>query len=108
MSDPVPLAKADLSIPFVYDRTYGVFYVPFGYHQAAMATLYAWSIQRDNYTEVAIELDADSSDLADAWLDNIEGAAFKSSMGKKIQLGHTSRLTPQERRAFSDVTVVFD
>ena len=42
MSLPEPLAKADLTRPFVYARRYGVFYVPSGHHQHAMSILLAF------------------------------------------------------------------
>jgi hypothetical protein len=42
MSMPVQLIDADLSIPFIYDRRYGVFPVSNGHHQNAMATILAW------------------------------------------------------------------
>lgn len=42
MSLPVPLAKADLTKPFVYERRFGLFYVPFGFHHRAMSLLLAF------------------------------------------------------------------
>jgi len=41
-------------------------------------------------------------------LQHTAGAAFRSSVGKKNQVGSIDKLTIQERRLFGDVCCVFD
>ena len=108
MSYPVPLAKADLSKPFVYDREFGVFYVPCGYHQSAMSLLLAFKHGCKDGVDVAEKLNLEySSGTADYWLENTQGAAFRSSVGEKIQAGKKGNLTVIERRIFGDVQYIF-
>lgn len=109
MSDPVPLASADLTRPFVYERRWGVFYVPFGYHPISMSLLLAWQHGCDDAVEVADKLGLQMSDeTSDHWLRHTPGAAFRSSVGKKIQVATTKGLTIQERRLFGEVCCVFE
>lgn len=109
MSNPVPLESADLSRPFVYERRWGVFYVPGGYHRIAMTLLLAWQNECDCPVDVADKLGLDLSyETSDYWLQHTAGGAFRSSVGAKIQVGDTSKLTIQERRLFGDVSCVFD
>lgn len=56
MSLPSSIDQADLSKPFVYDRSYGVFFVPSGSHQVAMSLLLAWKNQEKNGVRVAEKL----------------------------------------------------
>jgi hypothetical protein len=108
MNKPVPLEKADLGRPFVYERQYGLFYVPFGFHQSAMSFLLALQHGLDHGIEVAEKLKLKYSEgTADYWLENTPGAAFRSSVGKRIQVATGRGLTPQERRLFGDVDCVF-
>lgn len=105
MSNPVPLAQADLSRPFVYERRWGVFYVPGGYHRIAMTLLLAWQHDCDCPVDVANKLGLDMSfDTADHWLANTDGAAFRSSVGKRIQVASRDKLNLQERRLFGEVS----
>src|SRR5690349_12220083 len=105
MSEPIPLRKADLTQSFVYARDYGVFYVLPCHHQQTMALLYAW----DNGQECPYRWEtkrlhglnphlynADVSDMADYWVDGQQFCAYKSSVGKKIQLGGCGRPTVPE------------
>ena len=109
MSKPVPLASADLSRPFVYERQYGLFYVPSGLHQSAMSFLLALQHGLDHGIDVAEKLKLKYSDgTADHWLEHTPGAAFKSSVGKRIQVAKHRGLTIQERRLFGDVDCVFE
>lgn len=108
MSKPVPLATADLTRPFVYERQYGVFYVPWGKHQSAMSFLLALQQGCEDGIDVASKLKLNYSEgTADYWLEHTPGAAFRSSVGKKIQVASGRGLTPQERRLFGDVDYVF-
>jgi len=106
---PVTLKNADLSLPFVYDRKWGLFYVPMGYHQSVMATLLAFHSDCLNYQELSEKMQQklSQSECADTWLETIPGAAFKSSVGKTIQIGRFNNLSVLERRVFAGATEVF-
>lgn len=109
ISIPVPLAYADLSRPFVYERRFGVFLVSSG-HQAAMALLLAFRHGSCDPVDVAKTLGISrysSSEMADLWLRTTVGGAFRSGVGEKIQLGSRKGLTPLEYREFADAQVVF-
>lgn len=109
MSEPIPLAQADLSRPFVYERQYGVFYVPWNYHPSVMSFLLAMQFGCEDGIDVAEKLKLNySSGTADYWLENTPGAAFRSSVGKNIQVATGKGLTIQERRLFGNYTCVFD
>lgn len=111
MSRPVPLGVADLSLPFVYERRFGVFYVPFGRHQGAMALLLTFQHNSTNIQEVAKKLGLSlygTKPMADYWLHHTPGAAFKSSTGGRIQIGSRKNMTSAERMAFKEANLVFD
>ncbi len=111
MSLPVPLHTADLTKPFVYDRKWGLFYVPSGLHQQAMGILLAFHHGLLNGNDVAVHLGLptrDSHYAADYWLEKTPGAAFRSSVGKKkVQAGPRGNLTAMERRLLGDIEHVF-
>ncbi|MDO9068661.1 MAG: hypothetical protein Q7W05_09430 [Deltaproteobacteria bacterium] len=109
MGRPVPLEQADLTKPFVYERRWGWFYVPSGHHQVAMTLLLAWQHRCDHPVDVAEKLGLNFSDeTADYWFEHTPGAAFRSSVGKKIQVASLKGLTIQERRLFGEVCCVFE
>lgn len=98
---PVPLAKADLTRTFIYDRAWGVFFCPLGTHQAGMALLLAWQHGLNRGLEVAERLGLDgTSGAADHWLENTPGAVFRSFVSEHLLVGKLSGLTPIERRVF--------
>ncbi|GBG14449.1 uncharacterized protein NMK_2048 [Novimethylophilus kurashikiensis] len=100
-SQPICLVDADITKPFVYDRWYGFFYVPPGYHQLSMATLLAFHHGEHRAVEAAKKLGlAFSGGAAEHWLKTIPGAAFKSSQGRLIAVGTFRNLSPLERRVF--------
>ena len=111
MSDPVPLGKADLSKPFVYDRAYGLFYVPFGMHQTAMSLLLAFHHGCHDGIDVSYKLGLRYSEgTADAFLETLPGTAFMSSQknrkGERIILaGRRGNLSPLELRFFDNNVV---
>lgn len=108
MSEPVPLAMADLNKPFVYDRSIGVFYVPFGLHQSAMGLLQAIKMGLDDRIDAAEKLGVrDLGHVSDHWLQNTPGAAFRSAVSKKVMVATGRGLTPAERRAFGAFEVLF-
>lgn len=109
MGSPVPFKKADVTESFVYSRKYGFFYVLPCHHSKAMALFYAWDHGQDDpfmwKTKRLHGLnphlyDADIEDMADYWIDGEEFCAYKSSAGKKIQLGGHGRPTNIEVRKF--------
>ena len=99
LSHPVALHEADLSRPFVYDRVWGVFYCPSGWHQGAMSLLLAWHHGCDSGVDVARKLGLKfSCGTADQWLESVPGTAFRSSVGKHVVAGHPAALNAVERR----------
>lgn len=108
MGLPLPLNEADLSKPFVYERAHGVFYVPRGSHQHAMSVLLAFQHDLHKGVDVAKKLSlVFSSGTADHWLQNTPGAAFRSSVGKRVLVGKRGSLTVMERRRLGDVEYLF-
>jgi len=108
MGLPVPLREADMSRPFVYERAHGVFYVPMGSHQHAMSVLLAFQHGLCKGLEVAEKLALEfSHGTADHWLESTPGAAFRSSVGKKVQAGKPGNLTVIERRRLGVVEYLF-
>ena len=108
-SDPIPLEKADLSRSFVYERQHGVFYVPGGMHPSTMSLLLALQYGCQDGIDVAEKLKIEySSGTADSWLQNTPGAAFRSSVGRRIQVATVRGLTILERRLFGQVNCVFE
>lgn len=107
MSMPVSLQDADLSKPFVYDRQYGFFYVPFGYHTAAMGLLLAFTIGEVNYINAAEKMNVKFDRMADKWLE-IEGHCFKSSVSNKVKAGKKGNLSFAELRVFGEVDYILD
>jgi len=98
MSLPEPLAKADLTKPFVYERRFGVFYVPFGYHQLAMGTLLAFQHGLTKPGQVAELLNLNLFGTGGHWLEHTEGACFFSSVGRTFQVWNPRSLNAIERR----------
>ena len=109
MSLPLPIDQADFSRPFVYDRSYGVFFVPSGSHQAAMSLLLAWKNQEKNGVRVAEKLGLSYSDgTAYYYLEHIQGTACLSSVGKRICAVKKSNLSELEKEYFGVVNYLFD
>jgi len=100
ISLPVPLAKADLTKSFIYDRQWGLFYVPFGRHQSAAATLLAFHRGVDRFYEIGLQVD----NLADTYYETIPGTAFKSSVGTRlVKTWSPQSLTAVEKRILGPV-----
>ncbi|WP_028536147.1 hypothetical protein [Paludibacterium yongneupense] len=109
MSMPVALPQADLERPFIYERRYGLFYVPGNCHQAAMSLLLAFQHGLATGPDVAAGLGIDyPSSTADHWLEHTPGAALKSSAGARIQVARVKRLNTNERRFFLGAQGVFE
>lgn len=106
---PVALENADLSQPFVYDRKYGLFYVPMGYHQVTMSTLLAFHFGMVCGFDVAKKLNLIfACETADYWLEHIPGTAFKSSCTKNVLVAHCSNLNAHEKLFFKQITPCFE
>ena len=105
---PVPLAKADLAKPFVYDRKWGVFYVPGGLHRAAMSCLLAFQMGKtDVVSALRLAGCTDQTEGADFYLENTPGTAFRSSVGRGIFAGHPGSLSAMELRLLGSVEYLF-
>lgn len=106
MSSPVPLHEADLFQSWVYYRPWGIIYVPSGHHQAAMATLYTFHHGGLRYVAYAEELALPGyraqETLADRFLTQLEGTAFRSSVSPVIIAG---TLDSRERQAFRSFNI---
>ncbi|MFN3571627.1 MAG: hypothetical protein ACK4VX_15195 [Polaromonas sp.] len=109
VKEPQPLHLADLSVPFVYDRAVGVFHCGAGKHRLAMSLLLAYAHGCESGIEVGEQLGLDFPDeTADRWLEITPGAAFRSSVGRKIQAGKRSHLTMIEKRWLGEIQYLFD
>lgn len=111
LSRPVPLHEADLSKPFVYYRPWGLMYVPSGYHQGAMATLYSFQQGCLSYLDAGEALGIKSyrvcETLADRFLTDIDGTAFRSAVGRGITAGRPSSLDARERLVFKSTPIIY-
>lgn len=107
MSQPVPLKKADISKPFIYDRQWGVFYTDFGHHQSAMRLLLTWQHGGLNETEICERINIRYDQAADYWLQHTPGAAFLSGApGGKIHVWSFKNLNTSELRLLGDVVEI--
>lgn len=90
---PVPLEEADLDNQYgwVYFRKYGIFHAKLGNHCMISGTIVAWEHGYDGLMDIPDELAAELTgisttfpwmELQDWALDNLEGFALKSSVGK--------------------------
>ena len=104
MCRPEQLHEADLNLPWVYYRPWGLMVVQSGYHQGAMALLYAFHLGFpcvfDAAEALGINLYRSTETLADRFLLELEGTAFKSSIGSQIVVGKPENLDARERQAF--------
>lgn len=106
MSEPVALKDADLTLPFLYERQWGVFYTPAGYHLAGMKLLLAWQQGMVRPVDIVNKLGLREHEVGEYWLQHTDGAAFRSSVGKFVitaTTGRDSRLNTEELAAFGRV-----
>lgn len=109
MSEPIPLHLADVTRPFVYDRQFGLFYVPGGKHPFAMSFLLALQHNCADGIEVSELLGIDyGHGTAERWLTQTPGTAFKSSVSKTIYVGALHHINAIERRVFGSVECILD
>ncbi len=107
--EAVPLHQADLDRSFVYLRDAGVFYCNAGRHRLTMSLLLAFAHGYDDAAEAAEEMGLDFPDAtADCWLEHTPGAAFRSSVGGKVQAGKRGHLTLVEKRWLGEIVYLFD
>jgi hypothetical protein len=103
------LPEFDVTKSFVYDREYGIFPVNGGYHQQAMAQLYAFHHGFADAGQMIDHLKSQSSKrwetshLADLFIEKIPGTAFRSSVGKCVVSATRHSLTPIEKRIFGEL-----
>lgn len=92
----------------MHERHFGVFYASAGRHLLVMSLLLALQNECETGVEVACYLKLEyPGDTADYWLKNTPGAAFKSSVGKRIHVATGRGLTALERRLFGDFERIF-
>lgn len=112
MSEPVPLEKADLSKPFVYDRAFGVFYVGASHHQSVMALLFAWHRDHEDYLDLDVSgfglREPCPIDLAERYLTMHVGTCFKSSVSQKVICGFLKNMNEKERDYFHPLVALKD
>lgn len=108
MSLPVPLSKADLIKPFLYDRQWGVFYLPPGHHQAGMALLLAFHNGHVCGVDAARAVGGRGlADAADHYLEHTPGVCFRSSVGRAVYAGRKGALSVMELRIIGEVQYQF-
>lgn len=107
MSLPVTLNDADLSIPFVYFRKYGVFYVSPENHHHAMALLLAWEMDCYDYLDIDNEsigiqdfFSCDVHSFSDYFLEHFKGTCYMSSVNNKIRAFSSKNLNSMEIDTF--------
>jgi hypothetical protein len=106
---PMALAAFDLTKPFVFFRKYGIFPVNHGHHQQVMALLYAWEHDYHcPYDMIRDKKIREISTLADAFLEELDGTAFRSSVGKKVVAGKRTSLTTIEKRKFGEISYTME
>ncbi len=109
VKEPQPLHLADLSLSFIYFRPVGVLHCGAGKHRLVMSILLAFANNCDSEVEVSEQLGLDFPDeTADRWLEITPGAAFRSSVGRKVQAGKRDHLTSIEKRWLGEVQYLFD
>lgn len=111
LSRPVPLHEADLEEGFVYQRQYGIFYVPMGWHIQARALLLAFHHGHLHAGEYAHELGLtgyhQTEELAERFLTELPGTAFVSSVGSSVIVGRREHLDARERQAFRGMRITY-
>jgi len=110
MDGPHELVSHAVTKSFVYDREYGLFYVSFGHHSIAMANILAWHEGFDNAAQ-AYQSESlkekmncsrmDSQKMAEYWIENYAGAAFRSSVARKIVVNDFNCLNEAEKVMFT-------
>lgn len=113
MDMPVPLHQADLQQYFVWERAYGVFYVPFAFHDMAMTTLLAFSRGHESI-EALHAAETPRPPFSEAWSDEWlrqPGTALRSSAivgSPRVRIGFPTNVTHMERRIFQAAGMTLD
>lgn len=106
LSRPTDLTKDQLAEgDWVYYRPWGLMMCSPGMHTLARATLLAFHLGHRNYIELANSRDMKGyhsmSDLSEAFLIEIPGTAFRSSVARgKIYAGKRQNLDAREKLVF--------
>lgn len=97
MFRPVSLDEADLSIPFVHHREYGVFYVVRSYHQMVMGILLGFERVTRSVSELfGVKPNNEFREAA-------EGTCFKSSVKSKTLAWNQHSLSEYEKDIFGPI-----
>lgn len=108
---PVPLPGDFLDAEWVYYRPWGVMRVRSGYHEGAMATLYAFHHGYFDYITCGEAMGVPgwrcAETLADRFLTKLDGTAFRSSCANLITTGEAHKLNGQERAAFRKYDIIY-
>jgi hypothetical protein len=102
LSMPEPLAKADRTKPFIYDRKWGVFHCPFGHHTSGMRVLLGFHLG-----EKIDPIQMSAFDAADLYLEKIPGTAFLSGVGSRlVRAWSPDSLTVVEKRLLGPIDYI--
>jgi len=105
MSFPVTLFEAIRTEPFIYCRSYGLFYVECGSHQLAAALLLSWANGFEDIIKTMDYFDLNCiSDLAEKWIETTPGALVLSSVGNIPYASSKDNLNFQEKKFFKRIT----
>lgn len=105
MSFPVTLFEAIRTKPFIYCRSYGLFYVECGSHQIAASLLLSWENGFEDIVETMNHFNMNSlSELSEKWLEVAPGALVLSSVSNIPYASSMDNLNFQEKRFFKKIT----
>lgn len=109
ISFPVPINEHDLTGAWVYNRKYGVFEVPIGYHQAVMAFFYAWETGYEHPFDIP-DIDGDYLAKAAELYLTLPGTAYMSGAWHKprILAGLKNNLNRNELNYFGDIDYILE
>lgn len=96
ISHPVSIPEADFSKPFIFDKSFGFFYVKAGFHTKARYALHVLKLEINANFDCST-LNYPPEQLASLlWLKE-RGNFFKSSASKKIQVFSPDLLYPEDK-----------
>jgi hypothetical protein len=109
---PVALAEHDLTGCWIYDREYGVFEVPIGYHECVMAYMYAWKKGYQDPFDIPDLKSVTINYLAAAAEEflSLPGTAYMSGAWYKseIRAGKRGNLNRNELNYFGEVDYILE
>lgn len=99
-SGPYSFEEFDFEKPFVYTRSFGLFFVPFGYHPHTLSLFLAFENGFSDGYSMANSLNLRYGyPTAEFYLENYKGVAYKSSVGKCV-LTYKDSLNAEEKALF--------